>query len=80
VRAHHGGRGADNWVDFFRGVDVPLPSPEQLTRWLRQAVWNSSRKRYHSSRAYASYERRPGHTARDEDEDNGCRYYDPLAQ
>ena len=39
---------AGNWIEFFRKVDIDLPTPKEMTRWLRQSVWNSRRKRYHT--------------------------------
>ncbi|ELR16842.1 Ubiquitinconjugating enzyme subfamily protein [Acanthamoeba castellanii str. Neff] len=63
----------DNWVDFFVRIDMPLPSPERLTRWLRQSVWNSSRKRYHNRHAYTGSVRNPrrarSHQWEEEEED-----------
>jgi len=47
-----------NWIEFFLHVDVPLPTPKQLTSWLRQSVLNSSQKRYHNKWDYMAATRK----------------------
>eukprot|EP01090_Pellita_catalonica_P001542 TRINITY_DN11301_c0_g1_i2.p1 TRINITY_DN11301_c0_g1~~TRINITY_DN11301_c0_g1_i2.p1 ORF type:complete len:1221 (-),score=297.78 TRINITY_DN11301_c0_g1_i2:66-3446(-) len=42
----------DNWIQFFNRIDMPLPNPRLLTRWLRDSVRNSERKRYHYWKDY----------------------------
>eukprot|EP01092_Planopodium_desertum_P005917 TRINITY_DN243_c0_g1_i5.p1 TRINITY_DN243_c0_g1~~TRINITY_DN243_c0_g1_i5.p1 ORF type:complete len:596 (+),score=162.26 TRINITY_DN243_c0_g1_i5:1229-3016(+) len=49
------------WVEFFARIDFPNPpSPEKLTRWLRDSVFNSSRKRYHNKWDFADAVRNTG--------------------
>jgi hypothetical protein len=42
----------DNWVSFFERIGRPLPTPDQLTLWLR----NSAHKRYHTPAVHYSGE------------------------
>ena len=41
-----------NWIEFFSLIEMPLPTPRQLTYWLRGSVNNSARKRYHNRNDY----------------------------
>jgi len=41
-----------NWIEFFTLIEMPLPTPRQLTYWLRGSVQNSARKRYHNRNDY----------------------------
>jgi len=37
----------DSWVQFFDRMDIPLPSTDQLYKWLCDSVHRSEAKRYH---------------------------------
>ena len=44
-----------NWDQFFAGVGLPAPSAKFLSQWLRTAVLNSGRRRYHDQTGMEQY-------------------------
>jgi len=60
----------NNWIEVFHRVDIPLPTPKIMTRWLRQSVYNSQRKRYHRRADYEDASRNKKKQKKEGDEGN----------
>jgi len=43
----------NNWIEFFKKIDMQLPTPRRLNEWLKESVINSQRKRYHRRSDFA---------------------------
>lgn len=65
-----------NWIEFFNLIEMPLPTPKQLTYWLRQSVRNSAKKRYHHWQDYAGKTRQKKKKAQGSGSDNEEDPYD----